>query len=871
MQQKTYDLLEYNIIMDSVAHFAKSDETKDIIKMCTPLTDPVEVENLKSDVAWIVNHIKNGLHKAQGHKEFDAHASMRAVVDEPHAALPAIKDVLAKLKVCNIVLTIEDAFHLGVFLKNGVAILHWLNKEDNFYPLSFSLSKIKDVMNDCISCENEIFSVIDVGGQIKDTVAISRIKQKIAALNRDLQNITLSYAHNADTKNMLQSDVPSIRDGRTVIALKANFRGRVRGIVHDVSSGGATLFVEPQEIVEKNNELLIEQRNLDEEIRRMLSELSISLNSNYTALKIFYDAIIQIDLRLCRAHYSISIKGVFASNDKTKVMHGNGHDAKNYSVKASTSTAGGSEKTFAKQTFEARGVSPRINILQARHPLLGTRAVPIDICMGDLSLVLITGPNSGGKTVALKTLGLFVLMNQSGLALPAADGTTLPVFNKVFADIGDDQSISNSLSTFSAHIKTIADIIRELDEISYGRTALILFDELCSGTDPAQGSALAMSILDYLLERACRLVVTTHHGALKHYAYARADAQNAAVEFDSATLSPCYRIEMGAPGESRAVDIALRYGLPQSVADGARRLLEGGQSDISQLIGGLTQKLHKARLKEDMLFEWERELREQKRQQDLKDLRLRQKEAEIKDGSLGNLRGLLKESRKTLENLVRKINEQSASGVSHEETAMVKEFLKNLEQTVDAEHEKAEEFVQETKAKKRLQDNLPENGHIPIEIGMEVLAGDLKRRGTVRRAEKKGRWSVEVGSMSITFNEDELVPAPAGSNVGGGTANGGNQICGANITVDYAPQSVPAVMELRLIGMRAADAMDALQKQLDAAVAGGLKTFSVIHGKGDGILQTCVHGFLREQTAVADYYFARPELGGAGRTEVVLH
>jgi DNA mismatch repair protein MutS2 len=471
------------------------------------------------------------------------------------------------------------------------------------------------------------------------------------------------------------------------------------------------------------------------------------------------------------------------------------------------------------------------------------------IAVEPIRTVIITGPNTGGKTVALKTIGLFALMNQWGLAVPSLEGTSPPVFDGIYADIGDEQSLSQSLSTFSAHMKNIASIAAQATPKS-----LVLLDELGSGTDPEEGSAIAMAILDHLTDKAATIIVTTHHGALKNYGYTRRGVENASVDFDKETLSPTYRIVMGIPGESRAVDIAARNGLNSDIVVGARSYLEYGPADVSALI---TELKNKNQALDALLKETAAQaagLREEQRASDLKALRLRQKELELREGGLVQFRLLLSESRKKLENLVRELREGE---LTREKTVKVKEFLHELEEAASSEAASLEAaFLDEEEARSPAADK---NGNsIPVVPGTEVLAGPFKRRGTVLRQDKGG-WVVEVGSLRMTFAEDDLIPvAPSGTPKR------------ALIETAELSGAVQARPELSLRGMRLNEALETLQKQIDAAVLAGLYEFSVVHGKGEGILQRGVHEFLKGQKQVADYYFSRPELGGFGRTEVVL-
>jgi DNA mismatch repair protein MutS2 len=624
-----------------------------------------------------------------------------------------------------------------------------------------------------------------------------------------------------------------------VLAVKANFRGRVKGIVHEVSATGQTLFVEPEEVVEKNNEILIEKRRLDGEILRVLREMTGRIAAQRWPLGELHEKIIRLETLRARARYSCGIRGHFALNgDRAQ-----GHDA--------------------LSPFPAVALVLR----QARHPLLGSKAVPVDIAMGgNTRTVIITGPNTGGKTVSLKIVGLFALMNQFGLALPAGEGTVLPVFDKIYADIGDEQSLSQSLSTFSAHMTNIAAIAGTVTERS-----LVLLDELGSGTDPAEGSAIAMAILDYLMEKQARVIATTHHGILKNYGYTREGVENASVEFDGRTLSPTYRIIMGIPGESRAVEIAARNGLPTAIVSSARAYLDEERSDVSALIAGLKKKHQEldaagAANKAEIF-----RLREERRRSDLKELRLRQKEIDLKAGGVGSLRQILAESRKTLENLVREVKEGE---LTREKTIKVKEFLAGLERSAAAEGEALEKEGQcLAEERRRLDTEGPPEEGLPqgalgdrtraaaavIEPGAEVLAGEYRRRGRVLRADKKGAWIVEIGSLRMSVPEKDLIPlAPSPEDKKPLIA-----------VPDLSPEN-QARFEINLRGMRLEEALEVLRRQLDAAALSGLQEFSVVHGKGDGILQRGVHEYLKHQGLVADYYFSRPELGGFGRTEVVL-
>ncbi|MDR0473560.1 MAG: endonuclease MutS2 [Treponema sp.] len=811
MNEKTLKLLEFDTIRQRVASCALSEEAAALILSDNCKRDKTETEKLKQLVSVILLH-------------------MNSTDVEKREELPPVSAILPRLGVDGTVLEIEEFYALGIFIRRAEDLKNWLIKAcagcgGNGEAL---LAPLLHVLPPCTFMETEIFRVIDNEGRLRDLSEFRDIRRRIASISKELENAGSRYSGSEETRRMLQSSVPSLRDGRLVLAVKANFRSRIKGIVHEVSASGQTVFIEPEEIVEKNNDLLIEKRRLDAQIRRVLRELTGRICEGRDDLAVFHSGIVFLESIRARARYGFETRGIFASED--------------------------SQGTLI--------------LKKARHPLLGSNAVPLDFTMsGNIRTVIITGPNTGGKTVALKTAGLLAMMNQFGLALPLEEGSCLPVFDGIYADIGDEQSISQSLSTFSSHMTNIAAIVREA-----GGQSLVLLDELGSGTDPEEGSAIAMAILDHLIEKRARLIVTTHHSILKNYGYTREGAENASMEFDGQTLSPTFRIVMGIPGESRALDIAARNGLSPGIVTGARAYLADEQADVSALITGLREKRRELDEAEKAGRAEETALKEARRKADLKELRLRQKELQLKTEGAGNLRRLMEESRKQLENLVRELKEGE---VTREKTLKVKDFIAELEDSVRAgneeltreegliveEHRRLEEEVSGGSA-----GNKKENAGYSIQLGpgVEVLVGETRRPGRIVRQDKKreASWVVETGPLKMNYSEKELIPLALSKE------KKAHPQAKTGWEADLASSAV--CLELNLIGMRMEDALTALRRQIDGAVLSGLKGFSVVHGKGDGILQKGVRDYLKAEKAVADYYFSRPEFGGFGRTEVVL-
>jgi DNA mismatch repair protein MutS2 len=815
--EKTAALLEFHRVREAAASRALSAEAARLIVEEAPLFDAAAVRERKALCAAF-------------------HALLAGGEGEKRQELPAAGFLLPRLAVEGMVLDADELLALGLFIERGEELRRFVlaGTERPGGGLSGDgegLRRAAEAAPDCSSLARDIFGVLDRDGQVRDLPEIKQIRRRIQELMKDLERIAGRCREDENTRRMLQSELPSQRDGRLVLAVKANFRGRIKGIVHEVSSTGQTIFVEPEESVEKNNQILLEKAALAEAVRRLLRRLTGALAGRLSDLETFHRIIVYLESLRARARYSLEQGGVFA----------------------------------AEGPLFLKG---------ARHPLLGPGAVPIDLRLDSRDrMVIITGPNTGGKTAALKTAGLFALMNQSGLALPAPEAS-LPVFDGVYADIGDEQSLSQSLSTFSAHMTNIAAIIA-----AAGGHSLVLLDELGAGTDPEEGSAIAMSILDHFIETKSTVILTTHHGMLKNYGYGREGVENASVEFDRRTLSPTYRIIMGIPGESRALDIAARNGFPPALVERARSYLDEERSDVSALIAGLKEKSRELDEASRGAREAAALLREDRRKADLRELTLRQRERLLKQEGAGEFRALLLESRKSLENLVREIREGE---MNREKPLKVKEFIRDLETksaAVDAALEAEDaalEALAEGAAFTADYGDGPGSGGGPgsgrggdfLVPGAEVLAGPSRRRGRLVRPDKNGAWVVETGSVKMCFPARELRPLDTAAPGPAGSAAPGNRGGASGWDADLAPAE--AKMEISLRGLRLEEALEALRRQIDAAVLAGLGEFAVIHGKGGGVLQQGVQEYLRNDPAVAEFHFSRPELGGFGRTEVIL-
>ncbi len=911
MNERTLETLEYPRIRETIAGFCMSAEGKEAFLLREPSTDRAEIALLKKLASsWL--------------------ASLSAENPPPLVGWPAVGPFLSRIRVEGASLSVEELYALGLFCDSTAKLRSWAEfrarqaesgKRDLMAnvgssggqsgasasrggsagldaasvdgapsdvgsvpgavaeALSGSIAQSADgaviacakTLPDLAPCAEEIFRVVDRStGEIRDLPELRAIRQGIQKIRQDIERLVGRYLSDDGLRGALQSTLPTIRDGRQVIALRANFKGRVRGIVHEVSQSGQTVYVEPEDVVDRNNDLVTEEHRLSREVARILRETTASLSPRHGELSLALRLMVFLDGACASARWGRDTRGVFACD----------------------------------RPFSEGDETPIIAIRQGRHPLLGLRAVPIDLVLTPGGRVLIvTGPNTGGKTVTLKTVALFALINQSGWPVPSGERTALPVFDYVGCDIGDEQSLDQSLSTFSGHMKNVARMMEKA-----GPESLVLLDELGSGTDPQEGSAIAMAVLDSLLERGSTVLSTTHHGILKNYGYTHRACVNASVDFDDATLSPTYRILMGVPGESHALEIASRNGLDPATVERARSYLVEERADVSALIRGLTAKHEELDRFEREKKSEEEILRERRRKTDLKDLQLKQKENELRAQGYRRLENLLSESRKQLENLVRELREGE---LTREKTVQVKAWMADLEKRVNAEYEGLEASREETAALGREVDSRvkaedaerareakaqkgargqkraasaragsPDSNaadasarggrygkdsggfeYVPeFAPGVEVYVGASKSRGTLVREAKKGQWIVTVGTLKMTCKEADLSAVPV---------NGQKR----NVTVEYhadlSDGETPA-FELRLLGMRHDEAVKALERQLDLASMKGLKEFSIVHGKGHGILQTAVHEALSRYAAVAEYHFARPEQGGTGKTIVTM-
>jgi DNA mismatch repair protein MutS2 len=653
--------------------------------------------------------------------------------------------------------------------------------------------------------ERELERCFGPNGEVLDSASpkLHSLRSRIKTYQNRVREKLDSIVHNSDNSKYLQELLVTVRNDRYVIPVKQEFRALFSGIVHDRSASGATVFVEPMAVVELNNQLAMVESEESEEVNRILAELSGKVQAVKDSLQISVTILARLDLAFAKARYSMA--------------------------------TGGTEPEL-----NTVGITKLRN---ARHPLLIGKVIPISLELGGtFDTLVITGPNTGGKTVTLKTVGLLTLMAQTGLQIPASSGSSLALFKEVLCDLGDEQSIEQSLSTFSAHL---TQIVRILDVVC-GPDYLVLLDELGAGTDPTEGAALAMSILTHLHSLGVRTVATTHYSELKAFAYNTPGIENASVEFDLETLRPTYHLLIGLPGSSQAFAIALKLGMAEQLVAQARRLISAESAKVEEMLKEIEHDRRQARedrrlgeadrLKgESLKNRYEEELAKFKEQ---KEAWQRQAKAEARE--------ILIETRRDSENLLRRLREAAPE----ERNAIVNEARKRIGEDLERLGEKP----------KRLPAQPPVAPEL-LKPGDVVRALALNQTGTVFEVNQE-TVTVRLGILKVAlpYNEVELVAEPKVK----------VQIQPKQTGVSGLATAVNISPEISLRGLNVDEALYQLEKYLDQAVLAGLPRFRVIHGKGTGVLRQAVQKYLKEHPAVKVVAFAEQNEGGSGATVVKL-
>ena len=703
------------------------------------------------------------------------------------------------------------------------------------------LLRFVEHLAEATSLETDIGRSIGQRGDVLDTASegLARVRREVRTAHGRLMDRLNAYVNGGRHAGALQDAIVTTRDGRYVVPVKAEARAQVPGVVHDTSASGQTLFVEPLEIVELNNRWREQQLAEQHEIDRVLDALSAAVGDRAADLDATVEAIAAVDLAMAKARLAFDMRATRPRlHSGGDVSEGGRFAPGGRGRRDGTPSSAPSIPNDASPAPSGHATH-RVRLVRARHPLLDPETVvPIDVELGEsFRVLLITGPNTGGKTVALKTIGLLSMMAQTGLFLPAEDESVVSVFPAVFADIGDEQSIAQSLSTFSAHMRTVIGMLRHVTPDS-----LVLLDELGAGTDPQEGSALARALITSLLGRGALVVATTHYSEVKAYAYATAGAENASVEFDVASLAPTYRLTIGVPGRSNALAIATRLGMPREIVDAASGLLDPDEVRADTLLQDIRRRRDEADAAVARARESERES-QQLRRIAARELREAERERqEARAEALAQAEAELGEVRETLKRLQR----------DRETVAATREHVARRHEEATRATETVRTFRRE-----RIARPAPIPGAAPIRAGDRVRIVALGQEGEVAGV-SDGFADVLLGSLKLRQPIDALERL--------GRARGSQQ----ERTIVKPPAPDPVSIEVDLRGHRAGEIEEMLDRYLEDAYRSGLPFVRIIHGKGTGALRQVVREFLNRHPAVAAHALAPPEQGGDGATVATL-
>ena len=802
MNQKALKTLEYTKIIAQLEEFAASELGKKLCRELVPSTNLEEIRTWQAHTTDAVSRIRmKGSLSFAGTK--DVGGSLKRLdigssLNIPELlALSSLLTAAARAKAYGRHESDEEAF-------------------DSLEPYFAGLEPLTPLNNEikrCIISEDEVADEASPG-----LSHVRRSMKNIASRIHNQMNALLN-----SNRSYLQDGVITMRDGRYCLPVKAEYKNQVAGMVHDQSSTGSTLFIEPMAIVRLNNELRELEIQEQKEIQAVLASLSEQAAPHIDAIRMNMELLGQLDFIFAKAGLS-----------------------RHYRCSA--------------PVFNDRGY---IHIKDGRHPLLDPKTVvPINIWLGkDFDLLVVTGPNTGGKTVSLKTVGLFTLMGQAGLHIPAWEGSELAVFDEVFADIGDEQSIEQNLSTFSAHMTNTVRILNQADARS-----LCLFDELGAGTDPTEGAALAIAILSFLHNMKCRTMATTHYSELKVFALTTPGVENASCEFSVETLRPTYRLLIGVPGKSNAFAISQKLGLPDYIIEDARSHLEAKDESFEDLLASLESSRLTIEKEQEEIKAYKEEISQLKTRLTQKEERLKERQDKMMKNAAEEAQRILREAKETADQTIRQINKLgTAAGYNKELEAERAKLRDQLKKTDDKLAVKAKGPSQPISPKK-----------IKIGDGVKVLSLGLK--GTVSSLPNaKGDLFVQMGILRSQVNirdlellkEDDisatLSDGSGGRNIwtpakGKGTGSGKIKMS----------KSFSVPTEVNLIGMTVDEAMPVMEKYLDDAYLAHMPSVRVVHGRGTGALKNAVHQRLRKLKYVKDFRLGEFGEGDSGVTIVTF-
>ena len=789
MNEKVLHTLEYNKILDQLTEYAFSADARSRCQKLRPITDRAQIEQLQHQTSDALSRLfKYGSLSFSG--VTDIRDSLKRL--EIGGALSAIE----LLRVCSL---LESAKRAKAFARS---------QEDNDQPddsLTGLFAGIEPLTPLCDEIRRCILSEDEIADDASST--LHSIRRSMRGMNDKIRAQMNSMISNTTTRSYLQDTVITMRDGRYCLPVKAEAKSLVPGMIHDQSSTGSTLFIEPMAVVNLNNEYKELQLREQEEIEVILAGLSNLTASYATQLLADYELLTELDFIFARAAFAQTYNGV-------------------------------------APLFNDDG---RIHIRKGRHPLLDPKkVVPIDVRLGeDFRLLIVTGPNTGGKTVSLKTVGLLTLMGQSGLHIPASERSELGIFDEVFADIGDEQSIEQSLSTFSSHMVNIIRILEQVNDRS-----LVLFDELCAGTDPTEGAALAISILSKLHLYGARIMATTHYSELKVYALSTPGVENACCEFDVATLSPTYRLLIGIPGKSNAFAISEKLGLPTDLITDAKGRISKSEGDFEDLIADLEKSRSTIEREQLEINQYKAEIESLKKKLEQKQERLDSSRDKILREANEQAYSILKEAKDVADETIRNFNKYGKAGAPVSE--MEKERTK-----LRGKMDKAAQKMSEQKKASVPNHNVPKK----LRIGDSVKVISMNLKGTVHSLPNaRGDLYVQMGILRSLVNINDLILLEEDATPG---TKKFQKTSAGKIKMS---KSASVSTEINLIGKTTDEAIPLLDKYLDDAYLAHLPSVRIVHGKGTGALRNAVQAHLKRLKYVKSFHLGEFGEGDAGVT-----
>ena len=787
------DVLDFIKIKEELAHHCGSTIAKEMALALAPMTDRKQIQEALDETS-------------------EALRSWQTEIEQPLGGTRDIRESCKKSRK-DFVLTREAIWDVYITIGAYKRMTKFFRTKYMEYPL---LSLWMQDMPNMDRVEQRLKRVFDDKGELLDTASpkLASLRNTISKTRDRIKHDIQSILHDKDNQKYFQETIITQRNNRYVIPVKQEYRQYFNGLIHDRSATGQTLYIEPMRLVELNNDLQEALIGEEQEVLRIYKELSVLIKQHSNDLMDACEKVSHIEFVYGKAKLAIAQKAVQAT------------------------------------LSEGRDVL----LMRARHPLIpANTVVPTDIRLGtDYRILLITGSNTGGKTVSLKTLGLLSIMNQSGLFIPADHGSILPIFHNIFADIGDEQSIEASLSTFSAHMTQVISIIKHC-----GPNDLVLLDELGSGTDPEEGSALAVSILEFFRQKGTLMMVSTHYNELKNYAYHTACIENGHVEFDERTLKPTYRLHIGVAGSSHALSIAARLGLPKDIVNRARDYKSKfGSSEMETVLSDLNEQLRKSSERERALKKELDETRRMRGQLEKEKKQFNEKRKQILAKAQADAEAMKRSLRVEGESIIKQLKSQFSETNKDKRQSAINEARKGIS-----------------------------NVHVPdapvdderntltidaVATGQVVYVTSLRSLGTVLSI-KGNRVTVDINGLSATvkvselqsttreesnkIQRDNLKPQPKTRKRAGGSA---------------VQRQKEVRTEINILGQTVDEAVVSVGRFIDQAILGGINQVRIIHGKGTGALREGVHQYLRTLPQVAHFETAGYDEGGAGATNVVL-